>query len=53
MEFTLGEIEKKGQTYLDWLGKEQLWFVPKELADQVEKITKKNGLIVKYSRYHK
>jgi len=53
MEVTLGEIEKKGQTYLDWLGKEQLWFVPEELANQVEKIVKKNGLIVKHSRYWK
>lgn len=53
MERTLYNIETKKQEYLDWLGEVQLWFVPKELSDQVEQILKRHNLVVKYSRYHK
>lgn len=50
MTFVLGNIEKEGQNYLNYLGKERIWFVPKSLSDQVEAILKKHNLVVKWKR---
>lgn len=50
MDTVLSNIEKNGQAYLDLLGKQQLWLVPKSLSMQVETILKKHGLVVKYKR---
>jgi len=50
MDVVLSSIEKDGQAYLDLLGKQQLWLVPKSLSVQVETILNKHGLIVKYKR---
>lgn len=50
MTFILNNIEKEGQSYLDWLGKERMWFVPKSLSEQVEAICNKHKLVVRYKR---
>jgi hypothetical protein len=50
MSYVLQNIEKRGQDYLDELGRVKMWFVPKSLSDQVEAICIKHNLVVKWKR---
>ena len=50
METVLSNIERQGQGYLDLLGKDKVWFVPKSLSEQIEVILKKHNLVIKWKR---